>query len=458
MSGHSKPVRIFISYAHKDKAYWAAFHEAAAVLRRRGLISEWFDGKIVPGEAFEPEIFEQLTRAEIVVLLLSPSYVDSDFCWGKELKAALENREHRDLRVVGVVVRPVLLENMEISSHKILPTDMKPVTKWKLQDEAWKDVCVGLEHVISDLRCPSQVDDALAVAKSVFSAASVQESVNREWRRAPLLLKSVGDFWKRRGDDVAPYRAVCIEGTFSQFAPMLGGSPTAKRHLHKTFRQVLQHDKRLRRSKAASLDACLSVSAGQMVWRFRDPDAGHTQYGLYNSIVRNSICVLVTEEYRLNCLEPVFAEHQRETFEARVTGRVIPLDTTPLRRFLMKYARDFIPKDIVHELCSDVYALLVDGDGTGVERIGDARYLDGDIWIAVESSGRERFLTSFLDVANAEERKQELKELFNQAGALPGPPRLFAQYDEEQEFMRRPAKLSSKNQFLDSIWRFSFGS
>jgi hypothetical protein len=117
-----------------------------------------------------------------------------------------------------------------------------------------------------------------------------------------------------------------------------------------------------------------------------------------------------------------------------------------------------MPESIVDELCRDAYGLLVDGNGTGVDRIGGARYLDGDIWLAVESGGRERFLTAFLDVANPREREQELNELFNQAKALAGPPRVFAQYDDEREFTQQPGKLSESNQFLDSIWRFGFGS
>jgi hypothetical protein len=454
-----KPVNVFVSYSHEDAKFQSAFHKAVSVLRRRGLIGEWFDGQIVPGEDFGKEIFRQLARAEIVVLLLSPSYVNSEFCWGKELKAALEHRQHRDLRVVGILVRPVHLEGTELSQHKLLPKDRKPVTKWHLQDEAWESVCVGLEQVIMDLRHPSQVDDALGAAKAVFETASaLQTGSGRAASDAALSLPSVGEFWARRGTEVTPHRTISLEGTFSQFAPMLGGAPTAKRHLHKAFRQLLQSDEKLRRRKAPSLDACLSVSAGQMVWRFRNPDAVHACYGLYNSIVRNSISVLVTGDYQRHRLEPLFAEHGRKTFEARVTGRVIPLDNSPVRQFLQKHAGDFMPESIVDELCREAYGLLVDGNGTGVDRIGGARYLDGDIWLAVDSGGRERFLTAFLDVANPREREQELNELFNQAKALAGPPRVFAQYDDEREFTQQPGKLSESNQFLDSIWRFGFGA
>jgi hypothetical protein len=38
---------------------------------------------------------------------------------------------------------------------------------------------------------------------------------------------------------------------------------------------------------------------------------------------------------------------------------------------------------------------------------GKARYLDGDIWVAVKANGTERFVTSFVDITKAEEREEE---------------------------------------------------
>ena len=194
-----------------------------------------------------------------------------------------------------------------------------------------------------------------------------------------------------------------------------------------------------------------------MVWRSRDPRSDHIYFGLYNSIVRNSIPVLVSRDYYDSHLEPLFRGDDSRSFEAVVTGRTIALDGHPTREFITRHARDFIPQALVDELCSDVYALAIDGDGTSVERRGNARYLDGDIWIAVESDGRESFLTSFLDIADPAQRREELDVLFDKARRLPGPPRIVAQYDDEQEFAPEPGGFGSRNQFLDAVWRVGFG-
>src|SRR5262249_20335964 len=153
------------------------------------------------------------------------------------------------------------------------------------QSQAWENVCIGIEKVLADLSFPSQVDEALDVPKTIVAEASASRS-HASVKRARKIRKlgSVSEFWDRRGSDVIPGRVVVLQGTFSQFAPMLIGAPRAKRHLHKAFRQALEHDVLLRGRKGPSLDACMSVSAGQMVWRLRDAQSTHIYCGLYNSI------------------------------------------------------------------------------------------------------------------------------------------------------------------------------
>jgi len=82
-------------------------------LRRRWLIKEWFDGEIVPGESVDAAVAQHLKAADLIVMLLSQAYVDSDYCWDTERTMATHAPRERDVRVVGVVVRPVHLKGTE---------------------------------------------------------------------------------------------------------------------------------------------------------------------------------------------------------------------------------------------------------------------------------------------------------------------------------------------------------
>src|ERR1044071_2365177 len=91
------PVNVFVSYAHSDDKHRQKLQKAISPLRRRKMISEWHDAKITGGDEVDIEILRQLSRAHIIVLLLSQSYVNSDYCWNKEMPAALHLRQRGDV-------------------------------------------------------------------------------------------------------------------------------------------------------------------------------------------------------------------------------------------------------------------------------------------------------------------------------------------------------------------------
>jgi len=74
------PISVFYSYSHKDKAYRDKLKTHLSVMRRQGLISEWYDQDIMPGQEWNNEINKHLRTADIILLLVSPDFLDSDYC------------------------------------------------------------------------------------------------------------------------------------------------------------------------------------------------------------------------------------------------------------------------------------------------------------------------------------------------------------------------------------------
>jgi TIR domain len=92
MAGQSdqpKPIGLFYSYSHKDEDLRRKLETHLAALRRGGLIAEWRDRKLEPGDAGRDEIDRHLTSADSVLLLVSADFMDSDYCWGEEMTRAL---------------------------------------------------------------------------------------------------------------------------------------------------------------------------------------------------------------------------------------------------------------------------------------------------------------------------------------------------------------------------------
>lgn len=146
-----RPVRAFVSYAHEDRAYAERLKVSCAQLARDGWIELWSDAEIVPGQAWFPEISGALEQADLVILLVSPDFMASDFCWGVELERALERHAAGSAAVLPIHVRRADVTNAPFDALQSLPSARRPVSAWGDADEAWYDVAGGIRRLIEHL-------------------------------------------------------------------------------------------------------------------------------------------------------------------------------------------------------------------------------------------------------------------------------------------------------------------
>ncbi len=140
---------LFISYARKDNALFEELREQLVSLERQGVIRVWHDREVQAGQEWRNEIHDKLETADIVMLLLSPSFIASDFCWKVETARALERGEAAEATVIPIVVRPCAWQRESISRLQVLPTEGKPVTTWENRDSAWLEVLRGVQMLIT---------------------------------------------------------------------------------------------------------------------------------------------------------------------------------------------------------------------------------------------------------------------------------------------------------------------
>lgn len=142
------PVQIFFSYAYKDEEYRDSLELHLSLLRRQGLVAGWHARKILAGEDFAAEIDENLEAANLILLLISPHFIASDYCWEKEMLRALERHKAGTARVVPVFIRPCDWQTAPFAKIQGLPRNALPVSKWTDEDEAWLNVAQGIRAVI----------------------------------------------------------------------------------------------------------------------------------------------------------------------------------------------------------------------------------------------------------------------------------------------------------------------
>jgi hypothetical protein len=145
-------ITLFYSYSHKDEELQKQLTNHLSSLKRRGIISEWHDRKISPGKEWEGQIDKHLSQANIILLLISSDFLASDYCYGIEMKKALERHEAKEARVIPVILRPVAWKGLPFEKLQALPKDAKPVTKWQNIDEAFCDIAEGISRSCTELK------------------------------------------------------------------------------------------------------------------------------------------------------------------------------------------------------------------------------------------------------------------------------------------------------------------
>jgi hypothetical protein len=78
--------KVFISYAHKDESFREELEDHLSMLKRDGLISIWHDRKISAGDRWKNKIDDNLEAAEIILFLISSSFLGSDYCMDIEVQ------------------------------------------------------------------------------------------------------------------------------------------------------------------------------------------------------------------------------------------------------------------------------------------------------------------------------------------------------------------------------------
>jgi formylglycine-generating enzyme required for sulfatase activity len=169
-----KPVKLFYSYSHKDEDLRNELADHLFPLQRAGLIEVWHDREMLAGDTVGEAIAGKLRSADLVLVLVSPSFIRSEYCYDKELKNAIERHQRGEARVVPVILRPCQWQLTPLKDLLAMPTDGRAVTAWADKDQALNNVAEAIAKLAKTMRQKGSraADPAAAGAKP----ASLSES------------------------------------------------------------------------------------------------------------------------------------------------------------------------------------------------------------------------------------------------------------------------------------------
>ncbi|MBV9689657.1 MAG: DUF2225 domain-containing protein [Ktedonobacteraceae bacterium] len=146
----NEPLRLFYSYAHADEAWRKRLEVHLGTLKRQGYIAPWHDRDISAGQDWERAVDENLNHAHIILLLISPDFIASDYCYSIEMHRALEQHKAGEAVVIPIILSFVDWQGSPFSKLQVLPTDGKPIisSHWHNSDEAFTHVAQGIRTAI----------------------------------------------------------------------------------------------------------------------------------------------------------------------------------------------------------------------------------------------------------------------------------------------------------------------
>jgi hypothetical protein len=147
-----KPISIFCSYSHKDEAMLNQLQMQLAGLVRQGVINLWHDRNINASTEWKSAIDQHLNTAQIILLLVSPDFVASKYCYSIEMKRAMERHERGEAYVIPIILRSTLWQDAPFGKLQALPADAVPVTsrKWHTQEEAFYNIAEGIRIIVEE--------------------------------------------------------------------------------------------------------------------------------------------------------------------------------------------------------------------------------------------------------------------------------------------------------------------
>ncbi|RCJ20092.1 hypothetical protein A6S26_05070 [Nostoc sp. ATCC 43529] len=148
-------LKVFCSYSHIDEPLRDELDKHLSPFIQSGIISNWHDRKILPGEEWDDEIKKNLKTADIILLLISSDFLASRYCWEVEVNTAIERHKAREACVIPIILRSVYWKYPPLTLAQIqaLPKNATPVisNSWHNRDEAFTNVVEGIWNAAEKL-------------------------------------------------------------------------------------------------------------------------------------------------------------------------------------------------------------------------------------------------------------------------------------------------------------------
>ena len=133
--------KVFVWYSHRDVAFYDDLSVHLNILMRKKIIDVFQEARINAGEKWKSYIDQNFFEAEIIILLVSPDFLTSEFdLKGEKFSQLIERQKEHKTSVIPIIVRNCIWQQTPIAEFQVIPRDGKPLSNAKNLDRAWIEV------------------------------------------------------------------------------------------------------------------------------------------------------------------------------------------------------------------------------------------------------------------------------------------------------------------------------
>ncbi len=159
-----KSATLFTLFAKEDEPFAEQLTAALSLLRRKGILNDYYDKEISPSESWNEQTRLQFTNSNYLVFLISPAFLASGYFQDPAIQQAVALAEQGHLTIINVLIRYCDFSKEPVSQFGILPANGEPVEsgRWGHPQNAWNAVMDGIKESITGEKPAAPVTLSLA--------------------------------------------------------------------------------------------------------------------------------------------------------------------------------------------------------------------------------------------------------------------------------------------------------
>lgn len=209
---------VFFSYSHHDEGLRDQLETQLAMLKHQGIIETWHDRRIGAGREIDAAIDKHINQDEIILLLVSPDFIASNYCYNIEMRRALDRHDAGEAIVIPVILRACEWHHAPFGKLLATPRDGKPITQWPDRDEAFLQVAKAVREAATRYQSSKGTrspQESAAPAAIVAGAASPRGPRSSNLRLAKAFSQKDKDEFKH---DTFEYIMRFFENSLTELA------------------------------------------------------------------------------------------------------------------------------------------------------------------------------------------------------------------------------------------------